>query len=432
MPNRPLSALLLVASLAPACIDADPSPHEPGGELGAGGCVEEVTILAGVDAASALGFSAADVLAHAEGEHTSAMIWSGGTNEGVATVELGPEVGAGELTVTIDYAGGEVRYIQSSPKDVEEGSLGGFSTICNDRLEIDVAVDVASAGGGLAESFTAALRATTRGIATLHHEIAFADLQGSLAVTKVEPAHATVGPVELDLGISPSGLFGGASALLQVEHGGAVGVSQLSIARWPGGADPCAEYGQAPVALNDAIAGFSAADALALVAKAPELTLTWKDAQPTAMDLELTHDGSPVCAVYEGDGPLGALRFSASAAVTTDDGRWDGEFPLEVSAHPGPDGALASVRIYIPAAYLNSVPAADFLDTFGLADIDLTGYDEGSLDFSGEFTPAGEAAVATGQVTAFGVKLHNCSDEPGGGCPGNDYVELANATWASQ
>lgn len=432
MSNRLLSTLVLASLLAPGCSQPQTTPLDEGTNAdGDSGCKEEATVLADLDAASALGFSAADVLAVAEGQHMSPMTWSKGLNDGPATVEFGPESGEGQLSVTIAYAGGEIRHIKSTPESSGEGD-GGIYAECHDRLEIDVEVAVDSAGGALAESFVAPLRATTRGIAHIRHAIEFADIEGSLALTKVEPADAKVGPVDLDIGISPSGLFGTASALVEVEFAGGIGATFMNLASWPPGASTCElGFGEAPVGLDDKIAEFSAADALALAAKATDLSLTWQGGEPTALTLSLAHDGAAICAGYQGEGAAGNLRFTAQATVQTADGRWDGTFPVEVQARPAADGTLASVFVQVPAPYGNSIPAADFAATYGLADIDLTGYDEGALNFSGEFLPAGDAATASGAVDVLGVKLHMCSDEPGAPCEGNTYDSLDTATWST-
>jgi hypothetical protein len=427
--------LALACMFVPACdlfSQPEPAPLPDEGLNGDGaGCKEEATVIAGLDAATALGFTAAEVLASAGGPHMSAMTWSGGLADGPVDVELSPAAGDTELTVTIDYAGGEIRHIKSTPEGFDEGNDGGFVAECHDRIEIDVEVAVASADGGLAESFVAPLRATSRGISTLRHTIEFADLAGSLALAKVEPADAKIGPLDLDIGVSPSGLFGSASALVEVEIGGGVGATFMNVARWPSGATPCDELGEAPVALDDKIALFSAADALALAAKASGLSLTWQGQDPTELTLGLAHDGDSICARYEGES-VGSLRFGATATVKTADGRWDGAFPVEISVQPAADGTLASVQFYRYAPYGETVPAADFAAFFGLQDVDLTGYDAASLDFSGEFTPAGEAAAASGKLDVLGVIQHMCSNEPGAPCMGNDVQTIESATWSSQ
>lgn len=428
--TRTLTALTFLA-LLPACdLFSRVDPDIDGDSLEGSGCDEQVTVLAGVDAMSALGFTAADVLSVAAGAHESPMMWGAGIADGPVQVAFGPEAGAGKLTVGVTYQGGEVRFIDSTPKDTGLEGDGGFGAQCTDRLEVDVAVTLDSEGGAFAESFTAPLRATSRGIAKIAHELALADIQGSFAVTKLEPANATVAPIALDIGISGAGLFGGASSFVEITEGDTASAGALSIARWPAEDSACTEYGEAPVGLDDLVAKFSANDALALVAKAPNLALTWQGAPATALTLELA-PGAYACTAVEGS-QLGALRIPAQATVSTADGRWSGSFAVELSARPDPDGALVGVDLFIQAAYANSVPTADFEATFGLKDIDFTGYDQGGLDFSGSFAPAGDAATATGQVTVLGVKVNMCSDVPGEPCEGNTFDEIAMATWKSE
>ena len=425
--TRSIAALTLLA-LLPACdLFSRNEPQDLDGDAADAGCEETVTVLAGVDAMSALGFSAAEVLTNAEGEHIGPMEWGTGLADGPIVVSFGPESGVGQLTVGVAYQGGEVRHIASTPKGGLEGDGGAFAQ-CNDRLEVDVAVTVNSGGGAFAESFTAPLRATSRGIARIVHDLELADIQGSFAVTKLEPADAEIGPIALDIGISGAGVFGGASTMVQLVDGDAALAGGLSIASWPS-ASPACDFGEAPVGLGDAIAKFSAQDALDLVAKTPGLALTWQGAPATAMTLSV-EPGDVACTFI--DGEVGALRIPATATVKTADGRWDGSFAVELSARPDAEGALAGVNLFIQAAYANSVPTADFEATFGLKDVDFTGYDEGGLDFSGEFVPAGDAATATGQVTVLGVKHAMCSNEPGAPCEGNTYDELAIATWTSE
>lgn len=428
--TRTLTTLTLLA-LLPAC---DLFRHDTadidGDALEGGGCDEKVTVLAGVDAMSALGFTAADVLSVVEGQHSSSMVWGAGLTDGPVQVAFGPEAGAGQLTVGVAYKGGEVRHIVSTPKDGGLEGDGGAFAQCNDRLEVDVAVTVDSAGGAFAESFTAPLRATSRGIGKILHTLELADIQGSFEVTKLEPADATVAPISLDIGISGAGLFGGASSFVEMVDGDVALAGSLEIAKWPAEGSPCDDFGEAPIGLGDAVAKFSANDALALVAKAPNLALTWQGAPATAMTLAVA-PGEIACAPVDG-GQLGTLRIPAKATVTTADGRWNGAFDVELSARPANDGALAGVSIFVQNSFINTVLPADFEATFGLKDIDFTGYDEGALDFSGEFVPAGDAATATGQATVLGVKLHMCSNEPGAPCEGNTYDELAIATWKSE
>lgn len=391
-----------------------------------GGCVEEVTVLAGVDAASVLGFTAADVLDLATGEHVSPMTWGAGVEDDLATVHFGPEAGAGKLTAIIDYAGGEVRYVKSTPEASEYD--GGFA-ICNDRLEVDVEVKLISAGGAFDEGFVAALRATTPRIATLVHDAKIDDLDGSLALTEVSPASVSVGDVHIELGITEDGLFGGASSVIEVHEDDWVAATFMSYATWPGGDSPCYPE-EAPIALESAAAGFSGADALALAASAGELQITWQGGASTTLELTLEHDGKAVCAVYQGEG-IGSLRLGATATVLSGDGRWSGSFPVQITGEVGEGGSLGGVRVFREAPYAATVPAADFLTSFGLQGVDLAGYDAATIDFGGAFSPVEGGASASGKVEVLGVIEHSCPPDANG-CEGNTYESLETAEWASK
>jgi hypothetical protein len=429
---RSLLPVFVIVSTLSGCDDLPGDNKDPLGDGEAadnGGCVDTVTVLGSVDEVAALGFSAAQVLAVAEGSHASELVWGAGLGEGPVTVAFGPESGAGTLTVDVAYAGGEVRFVSSKPEESEGEGLddGAFLASCSDRLEVDVEVSVKTGGGALDESFTAPLRATSRGISRISREIAVEELAGSFALTTVEPDDAEVGPLEFTIGISGSGLFGGISSTVQLTDGEVASAGFMDVASWPGGASPC-EFEEAPVGLDDAVAQFSGADALALIAAAQDVQLSW-GGEPTAMTLAVT-PGAVACAYDSGDW-AGQLRIPAEIAVQTADGRWDGSFAVDVLATPAADGSLSSVIVQITAAYASTVAIDEFAAKFGIADVDLSGFDEGGLTFSSEYTPADGGPAVTGALTVLGVKLPMCSSEPGAGCEGNDYTELDMATWSN-
>jgi len=423
--KRSLSPLLLL----PLCWTAagcDPFGEPGTGDLqSSGGCVEEVTVLAGVDAASPLGFSASEVLSVAVGERTSSMAWGEGLADGGVTVKFGPESGAAELSVTVAYAGGEVRYVKSTPE--ESGWDGGYAD-CHDRLEVDAEVSVKSSGGALDESFTAALRASTPRISTLTREIKHEELGGSLALTTVAPVEASVGAVNLDLGFTQDGIFGGAWSQVEVVMGEVVGATWMSYARWPGFDSPCDPW-EAPLALTSAAAGFSGADMLALVASAGPLEIKWQGAPSSSLELTLVHDGAAVCASHEGEG-AGSLRLGAIASVTSGDGRWMGSFPVQVNAAPGPLGELLRVNFGRYAPYAAYVPAGEFEAAFGLQGVDLSGFDAGSIGFDGVAEPKEGGAWVSGSLVVIGVNEHSCPADANG-CAGNEYKELEDVSWGS-
>lgn len=423
----PFLGLLLLAP-SPAC---DPNPDselEDGGEDASGnGCVETITVLNDLHAPTALGFSPNQLIALAEGQHGADMVWGTGIDESIAKVSFGPESGEATLTVVIDHGAGEVRYVHSEPEAGEE-LLDGPGSGCSDRVEVDVEVMLASSGGGFAEIFTAPLQASTARVAFVRHELELAELAGNFTLTEVEPEDVKVGPLALDLGIFAGGLFGGVTSVVEVTDGEITAATFMDVARWPVNAAAC-EYGEVPVGPADDFAAFSAADVHALVSSAAGLQIAWDGGAPQSLMLglaELPADAI-ACAVYEGE-VIGQLRFPVELTVSSGDERWSGSFPVELQGIPAADGTLASAVLHIPAAYANSVAAGDFLATYGIADVDLAGFDRAIVDLLGEFTPAEGGATANGSLKVVGVVSNSCPPDANG-CAGDDYTDLVSAVW---
>lgn len=392
-----LRRLVLVLGLAAAC------GREPEVAFDGPRCPEQTTVLAGLDTLTSIGFTGVDVFATVGGAHTAPIAWS---------TDFGPETGETQLTATIVYEGGEIRHVIP----INAGTPG-----CPAHLDIDVAVTLESDGGALAEQFTATLRAYTPTLAVLGASLPFTELAGSLAPKTLAPG-AELGTLDLTLGVGPSGLFGDATTSTHTVMGGGVLVSFLDVARWPA-SSPCEHLTEAPIAPTDPFQNFSVADALLLPAAAP-LALTWQGSPPTALSLALTDPPDFACVTYQG-GPLGTIRTLATAVVATGDLRWDGELPVELLAHPNPDGTLHDLEI-VPPHDIVLVPTADFAATYGLHDIDFAGFSDAFLQLTGSFTPDGDAA---GAVDVLGIKHNPCP--PTGGCMGDDIVTLAAATWSS-
>jgi hypothetical protein len=114
---------------------------------GGAGCLESVTVLE-PDAVAPLGFSAEAMLEGKVGTRKSELVFA---NE---PTNLSSEI-AGRvfpLEVTLAWAGGEVRWIESEPDPDWDwgGQLGGFPE-CLDRFEVDVEVHLVTEGGELDE-----------------------------------------------------------------------------------------------------------------------------------------------------------------------------------------------------------------------------------------------------------------------------------------
>lgn len=420
MTFRHAAQVTCISLLASTC--GEPEGTALGGSL----CIEESTVLTGLDAASAVGFTAADVLATVMGTHMAAMRWSEPLEDGSVKLMFGPETGDSELTVTIDYEGGEIRYVDSQPAGNPPPE---FATGCPDHLEITVTTTLHSEGGALSETIVTPLRATTRDVAVLVAQIPFSELQGSLAPAMLAPPNAQVDPLDLTIGVGPAGLFGSASSTIvfPVGDSGSVAASLIDIARWP--IESRCEASEAPIGLDDAIAGFSAADALAVVAAAGDLSLTWQGGPPATMTFALEPDGSPVCATYRGDA-FGALRLFADAIILTDDGSWNGSIPVEVVVSAGGHDDLGLIEVRIPQFTENTIAAADFVATYGLHGVDFGDYATVAFNVTGWFLPGDGDVTVQGEVGVFGFKQNLCPD-PSSGCAGTDLVPLATGTWGT-
>ncbi len=416
--TRLLTSALLLAATA-GCDGPEPAPW--GGDnddLYGLECVEEVTVLAGLDADSELPFTGAELIELAKGEHVSPMVWGSGLDDGFAEVSFGPEVGEAELAVTISYGGGEVRYVKSTLEGQGDGGVGE----CHDRLEVDVDVHLSSSGGALDESFTAPLAATIARIAVIRHSLELDALGGSLAVEAVEPQDASISPVDLELGITTDGLFGGASSVVEIEGDGFVGATFMSYARWPGAEESC-EYGRAPLALASPAAGFSGADVIDRIAKAGPLEISWGGGETSSLGIELESVG-PACASTTD----GSIELQTMAAVHSGDGRWKGSLPMRAFAEAAEDGGLGGVRLEIEAPYATQIEADAFAEHYGLSGVDLAGFDAGILSFGATFEVEGEEIAVDGHFEVLGVESHDCAPDANG-CSGDEYTSLEVGSW---
>ncbi len=153
--------MLAFAAFAPACGDDDDDDDSSGDDDDGGDdggdenaydvCDETTTTLDGAGDVSALvGVSADDVLTVTGGGFVVPATWSADTS----LLTQSPLGGETQLTVTIDFEGGEIREIESVPN--EDGGQE-IAMDCLHRLEIDVTLGVETDDGAFAESWPATL-----------------------------------------------------------------------------------------------------------------------------------------------------------------------------------------------------------------------------------------------------------------------------------
>jgi hypothetical protein len=155
---RQLTSLVLLTAFVNASGCAG---GQTGGESVPGVCIEQRTPL-DLAQASPLGFSAAEVLSFAEGEHVTTIVWQ------PIDVPYGPESGASQLTLAVESLG-RARYV-----DRDE------SKCCFAAVQVDVRVTLSTSGGALGESFVTVLEAYGPNAASLQANIT-PPLGGSLS-----------------------------------------------------------------------------------------------------------------------------------------------------------------------------------------------------------------------------------------------------------
>ncbi|NVB41086.1 hypothetical protein G6O69_24820 [Pseudenhygromyxa sp. WMMC2535] len=425
MPRITLVPALSLITLTLACTpDGDTQPDNLGSDAeGSYECVETATVLSSIDEVSALGFSAADVLAVAAGEHSSPMTWVDQIQDGLVEIEVGPESGESTIDLSLTHEGGEIRYIDSEPAESDYE----IDIDCNDRLEIDVVAEVETGGGALAETLSVVLKAENIIQPYFQTALDLDALAGSMTVTTETP-DLTIGAPSLQVGISSFGLNGTLTGMVELVSGNAVAAGFVEYASFPGGSNDC-EFGDLSIPLDHALQGFSAADALALINDDWGLEIIWEEQSATALSLSAAHDGEAICAVVgSGEGEAGSLRFGAVLTLTGTD--LDATIPVEVVATADEMGALANVSVYSDI-YSSLVDAPDFADTYGEFGVDVSGYDLAGVEFSGAFAPSDVPGSADGSLAVLGAMNPDCSDVPGEPCEGIDTEELARATWAN-
>lgn len=365
-----------------------------------------------------VGFSPAQVLALVEGSHEAPLFWNATFDAGPTTVTIGPEQGASTLQVQVAAAPGGARLMQADPQLYDDG--------CADALELDVQVQVSTAGGALQESFVAPVRARVPDFAELRHAIPWDQIAGTLIAQAQGEGEITFAPLDLRLGISPFGLDGSFGTALEVVHGGSVGSGPLTLATFPS-ATPLCEDEAYTIPVTQAPYGASVDDVVALVSSFETLTLRRPDGTRPALDFVLVPHGEYACARSAGLSGEGELRFLATLEIRSDDGI-DGRVPVEVHAS-GSGSALTHAGITSPPFDWATTDA--FATTFGVFGVSLEGYHGGIVEMNGAFAPSTNPGSADGTLVVSGVSVHDCSQNPSGGCAGTDKVELARIEWSN-
>jgi len=188
-------ALLLGSALVVSGCGGSNRPNSGGQTGGEGvGCLPVASTPLGLDDASPLGFTGADVVALVGGEHAGQLAWAKGGMTGV--------------TVTFEYAGGQVHFVDREWKDDGSGTAAEISTDCNDVIEVPGILSFATADGAFAESWPANVIAETKATATSGAKLDLEHLQGTYTVTEVDPASFDQVSASLAVSFEATGVHG--------------------------------------------------------------------------------------------------------------------------------------------------------------------------------------------------------------------------------
>ena len=385
----------------------------------------------GEDSGLVSGFSAADVLAFAEGTHEQAIRW----HDNMIAV-LGPEKGEHEVTITVSYEDGAIRWM--TPQTAQSGSgrdLGGPEPAiapadgagvaadlpaiggCMPWLEVDVRVTVKTDGGALDESFDATLRSRNALLATVYEAPKPDKLGGAFAPEQILQPGFELVQLSLQINFTPFGVSGRFDGVFQITRGDSVGAAV-------GGGEPFADfgrkgcsqyYGAFPVALDEMVEATRGQDVLALVQSAPELAVRWSDGSNTTATMAFTPTQDGACVLlddYFYDGVT--VVIDGELALKTADGKVDARWTASARAELPESGALQQVKLTVERKGDRGTEPEDN----GIPGADVSSFDDSYFSFVlalADDGAGGDAASAMGELKVTGFKVAPCAG--GSGAP---------------
>ena len=285
---------------------------------------------------TALGFSAAQLLARLAGQTSSPLVWLEPPHSDEYILAFGPERGTSTLSLSVSAADGDIlyRYWQPLP-DAPPGT-----ECAPDRLEVPVQVTIQSGAQALDETFYTVLEASVPYRAFFSKAFAPGALAGGLSFAKLsslDPERSFwLGALTLDVLLWPGGSQGSLSLELGAAHAKAskqvrpaplAAGSPGPLALWPSSSACEAPFQHLPSEAQ--IMGFSARDVLAALDAEAEQELEWSDGSVTQLDLTFMDLPSQLCQASED-----TLEFEGEVIARTQDGRVDARLSVLISAAP--------------------------------------------------------------------------------------------------
>jgi hypothetical protein len=417
--------------------DGDPT----GGEGTSSLCTENARPLE-LEEGTELGFSAAQVLGWAGGEHRESLLWLD------QSASFEPEHGRSELTLTVEPLG--ARFIDRSPRASNDGREEGGPAIalaeidyandpCADSIALDVRIGIATAGGALAETVETTLQARASDAVTGSVALPV-DALGGTFQAQIETPRGFVarGTPKLTLGFTLSrygntGEFGLSSEFVSSD-GNAVGQGGTGrIARFP--ADGYCEQGGVSATGSQGVRGVSIAAVLEQLSTISPARL---DGSGATLELEFQSAAQSLCVQLDGpESGTTRVEFPGRVSLSASDQSLDGELEVTLA------GEASAGVLTQSSATLNRFISDREQAALALSDspvqrsFDLSNYDGAAIDF----TTTVSDVEALGALIVSGLDEADCVRnpppvEPGAtsvpGCRGTDRIELWRATWRAQ
>lgn len=415
----------LGCSLALACsnvTDTGNPNHDKGSEAGGDDCDRTLRPIE-LDEVSSLGFSAADVIALAEGAHTETLAWL----ENESAHGSGDE--PTQVEVRIEFGGGS-RFVDREPKPATGGDLGeggpdiAYESVCHDRLELDATLTLRTADGALDESVPVVVWAETARLVHAGFSLDADELAGSLEVSvEAPPGFEPDGLTKLgfDVRIADVGFAGsiGAQATFRNDTGVAAGAVG-AIARWPED-NRCGTGFPVPAEQSESVQ-----EALDAFNDRGPLTLEYEpEADSSELSYALSATTDTVCEELDA-ASAGELMFEGGLELTSADGIIDATFPVQVTT-----GIEGGELYFVQASMAKSSEAPDMLlAALGVRQsVDFSGYDYGQVTLSALVSEG----RLEGSISARGADEADCvsnppEPDPNGmgapGCRGTDFYDL--------
>jgi hypothetical protein len=420
-----------------------------GGEGTANGNCEELKTELDPSATTALGFTGQALIDLVSGTHTESLAWL------QSNVSYGPESGRSEITLVVEPLGAP-RLVDREPRQRSGGGtgegtlLGEIGVVCQDSMELDVRVQVSTAGGALAESVDTTVSATSTDFAKLALNLDLNDIMGSFEATVEPPRNSelTKSTLAIGVGISPFGTTGTLNVYSEFRSldGNAAG---------QGGGQPIAQFpadnycpGGVSVGASESLRGVSIQSALTqLNAASPAAIRNLNGAAAGELTLAFTSSAERVCANFDdymyGSGQAGnvVINFPAVVALESSDGSIDGDVSVQITAEAAP-AAATTIRAQATKSADTAAAAAALPAQFGIQEpVNFSGYDGGLVELGVLLDGQNDGGV----LRAYGLDVADCVTNPpqpmidpatgaGGvaGCRGTDRIPLWGVLWGNQ